>query len=252
MSTIEPHPYLRQSVSLNDLDHILKRRDIVSSSEISFDRSWTPADPLTPAYPPPTRIQAPPGLPSFGSRQATLLRLPQQRSSRASLRLRNWLNSHDESTDHAVASGSASLMASPPLSSPYSPSLVPQTPPNEPTDTRDLLRRTLAAIGMSRMLDPDPLDRATFSPPPHMSTLPQALSSSTSRTGLPPWVYMTNIPGPLARADDGTYMRGTFGPRGSSHGVEQDRSTCFRWLGSPSGWQHIQRHRRRFRRHWLN
>jgi hypothetical protein len=30
---------------------------------------------------------------------------------------------------------------------------------------------------------------------------------------------MANDPGPLARADDGTYIRGAFGPRFSGHGV---------------------------------
>ncbi|KAJ9613893.1 hypothetical protein H2200_002029 [Cladophialophora chaetospira] len=224
MSVIESQTYRRYSLSLNDLDHILSKQPSTrphsphpSSSDLSFDSSWIPAQPLVPVQPPPVRVKTPPGLPSFGSKQATQLRLQQQSSSRTGSRIRSWLSSHDESDERTAVIGSTGAMTSTqtsPITSP--PSLHPSVP-NGTTDSRELLRRTLAAIGMSRMLDPDPVDRTSSSPLQNVAEV-QA-SSSNSKLNLPPWVYMSNISGPLARADDGTYMRGSFGPRSSGHGI---------------------------------
>jgi len=225
--------YRRQSFSLNDLGLLLKHniRNLstanYSSSEGSFDSNWHPAYPHEPAYPPPARIKTPEGFPSFGTREAQLLRLEGGRSSRASLRFRSWRYSRDDSIEQPLSAASPSSIPSPPgsdaTSQPTSPptSTQPQPAsqisPNELPGSRELFRRTLAAIGMSRMMDPDPIDRAS-SANPRISSAAQA-SSSKSPLSLPPWVFMTNIPGPLARADDGTYMRGAFGPRASGHGV---------------------------------
>jgi hypothetical protein len=215
MSILESQLYRRISLSLNDLDNIIRRRrKNVSSSEVSFDSRWTPADPLYPALPPPARVKTPPGLPSFGTREAQLLRLAEQPSSPMSMRLRNWLHSRDESAEHPYASLSG---GTPPFSPSYSPPRTPRTPPAGSSDTRDLFRRTLAAMGMARMLDSDPNDPAF--PPRRVQSPPQTLSARSSMTSIPPWIYKASIPGPLARADDGTFMRGAFGPRGSGHGV---------------------------------
>lgn len=191
MSAIDTQTYRRLSLSLNDLDHILKKRGIIrlesqqSSSEASFDSSWCPAHPLEPIHPPPARINTPPGLPPFGSRQATLLRLEQRPSSKRSLRLRNLLHSVEENNEHALASGSVSPTSSLASSPFYSPPLSPQNPPNGPSDRRDLLGRTLAAIGMSRMLEPDPVDCAASS---ILQNSPLQASTSISKINLPPGV----------------------------------------------------------------
>ncbi|KIW63464.1 hypothetical protein PV04_10300 [Phialophora macrospora] len=218
----ESKPYRRLSRSLNDLDLVVKRRNIVghsshyrSCSEFSFDSSWFPARPHEPARPPPVRIPTPPGLPPFGSWEATLLRLEQRLLGRTSLTLRRWIHSHDESYEQDVASATANLMAAHEVSPVYSPPF----PPQRPHDRRDLFRRTLAAIGMSRVFEPDTVHgRASSLSLPQISPQEQALSSGFQIV-LPPWVYIANDPGPLARADDGTYIRGAFGPRFSGHGV---------------------------------
>lgn len=220
-----PNSSWRQSRSLNDL---CCKEDInglhpthPSSSQGSFDSNWYPARPLEPTLSPPARIKTPPGLPSFGTHEATLLRLERHRSSRTSSRLRSWGFQSEDSTEQAFFAASPDAASSPPRSPVYSPPLTPQLTPQHPpeSDSRqpepgDILRRTLAAIGMSRVLDPDPIQHAT-------SSCPAGTSSSlpNSKLHLPPWIYMATSPGPLGRADDGSFMRGTFGPRFSGQGI---------------------------------
>ncbi|ETI26823.1 hypothetical protein G647_10269 [Cladophialophora carrionii CBS 160.54] len=224
MSIHDPKTSRRLSRSLNDLDLIIRKNDMPGVdthyhiySESSLDSNWIPARPLGPAHPPPVRKPTPPGLPPFGSWEATLLRLERRLLSRTSLTLRQWLHSHDESCEQDVTSGNAQSTAPDRVSPVYSTQSLPQRPHEVQPEQRDLLRRTLAAIGMSRVLDPDTVERALLTIP-HTSALEQAPSSAI-KIVLPPWVYMANVPGPLARADDGTYVRGAFGPRFSGHGI---------------------------------
>ncbi|EXJ54267.1 hypothetical protein A1O7_09605 [Cladophialophora yegresii CBS 114405] len=216
-----PTTYHRLSRSLNDLDLIMKKNDIAGLgahyhiySTSSFDSNWIPARPLEPPNPPPVRIPTPSGLPPFGSWEATLLRLERRLWSRTSLTLRQWLRSHDESCEQDVTPMNAQVDRISPVCSPQS---QPQRPHDGHPDPRDLLRRTLVAIGMSRVLDPNTIERASLSNP-HTSPHEQA-PSSVSKIVLPPWVYMANRPGPLARAHDGTFVRGSFGLRFSGHGI---------------------------------
>jgi hypothetical protein len=225
MSVLQSYLYPRLAASLNDLDHERPKDKCGSithqqhpSSVISFDSNWHPAEPHEPANPPPMRMKTPPGFPAFGSRQATLLRLEQRPLSGMSSRLRNFLHSQPEYFEHALESGSGSSFSSYQEPHFHSPPLSPEAQAG-PSDSRDLLRRTLVAVGMSRILDPDPIDRANGSTSQFFPPLSHLQSPSPRRMSLPPWVYMSTVPGPLARADDGSFVRGTFGPRSSGHGV---------------------------------
>ncbi|KAI1613060.1 hypothetical protein EDD37DRAFT_331663 [Exophiala viscosa] len=188
------HGYRRRSLSLNDLDCILalstrkSRSPQSSSSDDALEQSArVPSFPNKPVEPPPYRIPTPPGLPPFGSQQATEYRL--RPLNHRSLWNRLWHDSHDES-DEQRAPSPRSIGSSSPI-----------PPSQSASPSGEIFKRTLAMIGMSRVV----------SPPPS--------SAGPSRAPLPPGVYTSNIPGPLARADDGTYMRGRFGPRTSGHGI---------------------------------
>jgi hypothetical protein len=90
-------------------------------------------------------------------------------------------------------------------------------------DSRDLLHRTLAAIGMSRLGDPDPVIRAqSFKPRLALTPSPSPsanLKQKQKALNLPPGVYITTIPGALTRASDGTFVRGIWGQRTSGQGI---------------------------------
>ncbi|KIW25880.1 uncharacterized protein PV07_09016 [Cladophialophora immunda] len=191
--------YRRRSFSVNDLDCVLRQDTILcnstnsTSSEESIHRAgWCPSFPIKPPVSPPARVSTPPGLPPFGTEQATFLRLVQQRpTGRPSFWNRIWRRTSDGSDEQAPTS----------LNSEGSPRMSAQNPSSGPSNSVELFERTLAAIGMATIVEPP---RAT---------------SSGSRASLPRGVYKTNIPGPLARADDGTLVRGRFGPRASGHGI---------------------------------
>ncbi|EXJ82242.1 hypothetical protein A1O3_06055 [Capronia epimyces CBS 606.96] len=182
---------------MNDLDRICQpvasnanpRRSSSSSNDI--DRSnWCPALPNKPVQSPPYRVPTPPGLPSFGTEEANDYRLPGQHSPGRSLWNRLWRHSQDGSDEQ------------PPISPRLlgSPLLGPQNPQMGPPS--EVLKRTLAMLGMARVVSP---------PPP---------SLKHGRVPLPPGVVTANNgTGALAQADDGTYIRGRFGPRASGHGV---------------------------------
>ncbi|KIW94997.1 uncharacterized protein Z519_04977 [Cladophialophora bantiana CBS 173.52] len=191
--------YRHRSVSVNDLDSVL-RQDVIlrnstnsTGSEESLHRGdWRPSFPIEPPKSPPVRVSTPPGLPPFGTEQATLLRLVQrQPTNRLSFWGRIWRRTFDGSDEQATASPNSEGS---PRASALNQSIGP-------SNSVDLFERTLAAIGMSAIVE---TPRAT---------------STNPRASLPRGVYRANIPGPLARADDGTLVRGRFGPRASGHGI---------------------------------
>lgn len=189
--------YRQRSRSLNDLARIRERNaDEVSHSHSSSSCDaldappWCRSFPLRPTCSPPHRVATPPGLPSFGTQEATEYRLTEQPpTNRLSLWHRIWRHSHDESDDQII--GGPSLVTSP--------TIGPQNQSMSPSS--EIFKRTLAMMGMSRMVSPP---------------LP---ASSNPRVGLPPGVYTAATSGSLAQADDGTFVRGRFGPRTSGHGV---------------------------------
>ena len=191
--------YHRRSFSLNDLDCSLNSTrskptspHSSSSSDEALNRvSLCPQFPTKPPESPPYRAPTPPGLPSFGTQEATEYRLTQQQSNRTSFWNRIWRHSHDESDDNAS------------VNSPHigSPMLGPQ---NHPTNSPgEFFKQTLATVGMCRVI----------SPPPSSSAHP--------RVSLPPGIHISATPGALARAEDSTFVRGRFGPRASGHGIGQ-------------------------------
>ena len=169
-------PRHHRSLSLNDLDCsspvcLLTEHDHESSSSsghILDGICQCPARPLQPLYPPPHRVTTPPGIPSFGTREAMDLRLGLRQSDSSSLLgLRR---------RHAI----------PRSFSPDSPTESLRSPP------MDMLKRMLG------------FNRPVSSPPG---------SSIVERVPMPRHVQA------LARADDGTWVRGAFGSRASGHGV---------------------------------
>lgn len=190
--------YKDRSFSVNDLDSMLNHTVTApadphssSISDGAIDCTQLPQYPLQPLQTPPYRAPTPPGLPSFGSREAQTFRLtpPQPRSFWS----RIWRQSTEVNSDHTQATTS---LASPPAASPpLSPEIAP-TPPSS-----ELFKRTLAMIGMSRVV-------AT---PPSVSPNPRA--------PLPPGIHVSATPGSLTQAEDGTLMRGRFYSRASGHGV---------------------------------
>ncbi|KAK5207020.1 hypothetical protein LTR41_007087 [Exophiala xenobiotica] len=188
------HLYRRRSLSMPDLGCISEpsgTKEQSPHSSSSNDALEVPAAyptyPNKPINPPPYRVPTPPGLPSFGTEEATEYRLRQEPPLRR-IWNRIWQHSHEESDEPQTASPQS-------LSSQSLASNQPSSPPGE------VFRRTLAMIGMARVVSPPPA------------------SSAGPRAPLPSGVYTMNTPGVLARADDGTYMRGRFGPRASGHGV---------------------------------
>ncbi|KIX97427.1 uncharacterized protein Z520_06879 [Fonsecaea multimorphosa CBS 102226] len=192
--------YRRRSFSVNDLGCVL-RQDIIqrnstnsTSSEESIHRGgWCPSFPIKPPVSPPARVSTPPGLPQFGTEQAMFLRLVQQQpTNRLSFWNRFWRRSSDSNDEQAVGSPNYE----------GSPRIAAQRPSSGgPSNSVELFERTLAAIGMATVVE-----------------LPSA-ALSNSRASLPRGVYKANIPGALARANDGTLVRGRFGPRASGHDI---------------------------------
>ncbi len=186
-----------RSYSTNDLDSRrlaiatkgLSPRSTSSTGDALDSASWCPTLPNRPQRSPPRRVSTPPGLPSFGTVEATEYRLVLPQYPTRALWSRIWSRSHDSEE----RSPSPHMLPSP--------LLAPQTRPSSPPV--ELLKRTLARIGMSTVVNPAPEP------------------STSPRVSLPAGVYTCNEPGALARADDGTLIRGRFAVRASGHGVGQ-------------------------------
>ncbi|KEF54951.1 uncharacterized protein A1O9_08603 [Exophiala aquamarina CBS 119918] len=191
--------YQNRSFSVNDLDHMLRDTVTVSAdpqssstSDGAIDRTQLPQYPVQPPRTPPYRAPTPPGLPSFGSQEAQAFRLtpPPPRSfwSRIWRQQSNEVNSDQTQATTPVASPAAASL-------PLSPQIAP-TP-----SSMELFKRTLAMIGMSRVV-----------------TAPSNIPANP-RAFLPPGIYISATPGSLTQAEDGTFMRGRFYSRASGHGV---------------------------------
>jgi hypothetical protein len=190
--------YQNRSFSANDLDAMLKHTVSMSADPRSsstyggtIDCAQLPQYPHQPNQTPPHRVPTPPGLPSFGSREAQTFRLTPTRPR--SFWSRIWRRSTEVDDDQTRATIS---LASPPVSPPpLSPQMAPTTPSSE------LFKRTLAMIGMSRVV-----------------SFPSA-ASAAPRVSLPPGIHVSTTPGVLTQAEDGTFMRGRFYSRASGHGI---------------------------------
>lgn len=137
-----------------------------SSSDASYNLIYpavSPISPKEPIYPPPTRTPTPPGLPSFGSREAM----------RYSISLDSRTPAHSPSHDSRPRWSCRSS----------------QSPSD--TNSNDARTLTCCGIGLRRLLGLSSFRRDS-------DELPQ---------------------GAVARASDGTIIRGRFGARHSGHGV---------------------------------
>jgi hypothetical protein len=189
--------YQRRSFSLNDLDCLKPpkaQHSFVHDSSSSSGDALRPAC-LCEAYPvhptegPPVRIPTPPGLPTFGTREAMEYRMPTaERTSWTTL----WRTSR-------IAPEAARPSTVPPGATATEANAVPPT-------LTDGLRRLL---GITRVVSPIPEE-------PRRAAMPHY----------------------LARADDGTFVRGRFGTRHSAHGSHRgqlDNHPFNREIGSTSG-----------------
>jgi hypothetical protein len=168
-----------RSFSLNDLDCLKLPKPnfyLHNSSSSSGDafRAACPCEkyPIQPKEPPPVRVPTPPGLPTFGTREALEFRMPPPER-------RAWVAPWRTSrvvSDAAGPSGNQPGAAN-----------ANEATENNPSVLSDGLKRIL---GISRVVSPIPEEPARMSLPPY-----------------------------LARADDGTVVRGRFGARHSAHGI---------------------------------
>ena len=165
-----------RSFSLNDLDCLKLREDRNALVQESSSSSWdalhaaSPCEsyPVQPPQQPPVRIPTPPGLPTFGTREAMEYRMP------APERL-SWMPRWRTSR---VGSEVPRSSTNPPVTDAVG---------AHPLTVADGLKRLL---GISRIVSPIP--------------------EGPRRAAMP--LY-------LARADDGTFVRGRFGTRHSAHGI---------------------------------
>lgn len=183
--------------SLNDLDchsssaplfHRSRQHGTSSSSDILARAALSPRYPLLPCGSPEVRCPTPPGLPSFGTREAETLRLmPLTHFERFTRFLQQKLAQRGaiEQQDQALR---------PPQQANTWANRIPSDEPAE------MLRRALG------------------------TTMPVAIPVRPvriTRSRLPKGVIRSACPGVLAQADDRTYIRGRFGVRASAHGVGQ-------------------------------
>lgn len=188
----------RRSFSLNDLDCLQPRKAqhlfIQDSSSSSGDavRAACLCDvyPVHPTERPPIRVPTPPGLPTFGTKEAMNYRMPAAERT-------SWLPPWQTSRITSGVPG--------PAVAPLGGSAAETTSTTSPTLT-DSLKRLL---GITRIVSPIPEE-------PRRAALPQY----------------------LARADDGTFVRGRFGARHSAHGSHRgqlDAHPFHRNTENPSG-----------------
>ena len=181
-----------RSLSLNDVDlspktdkccpSLLSRHLNSSSSSSSqfLNRIFPfPALPLQPTYNPPHRVPTPPGIPSFGTREALALRLDRPRSETSSVFSRPRIPAE-------------SLYSGSPPARKSNEHPQPQTQRSSPMD---MFQRIMG------------LNRPVPAPP-------QTSSTDAERVAPLP----ANVQA-FARAADGTYVRGAFGSRMSGHGI---------------------------------
>ncbi|KIW14230.1 hypothetical protein PV08_07012 [Exophiala spinifera] len=188
--------------------NILGERGGFSASSESAAGPSTPYSsyPRMPMQSPPGSIETPPGLPSFGTREATTWRLRQGPLIRQilyhfvpysdpSLDDRNY--DEDPMPRHPALDGTGAI----PLRNRN------RQDQSGPSST-EAVTRTLAVEGLSRLL----------------STAPEQVD--LPRASMPFRLYTSNVPGSLALADDGTHIRGEFGSRTSGHGVGRRQLEC--------------------------
>lgn len=197
-----PKPCHRRSFSLNDLDCLLKFRSSrrthdksssqsSTSSASSFkcsllfkDLCFCPASPVRPAHPPPVRVKTPPGLPSFGTKEAARY-VNSSRHSRP--------RSNTPPVSRVSIPDNKSWLTSSPL--PTSSLPISSTPTN-------VNSRVARLLNLLAFVTPEPLSLSHYSAP----------SSSSPPTIAP-------LPPEALRAADGTSVRGRFSSRRSGHGV---------------------------------
>jgi hypothetical protein len=192
----------RRSFSAPDLDYFEDRpRCQCSSSSSSGALQHIPVNPAGPAQPrvePPRRAPTPPGLPSFGTKEAQELRLhPEPAIKRKARELVHWLRGErEESTE--VASDAI----------PGSPTSVASSGGQAGNVPMDMLQRLFGS------------PRIAGTSEQSVTSDPRAsVSRSACVVGLPRGVSIATSPGALATAPDGTFVRGKFGTRMSAHGV---------------------------------
>lgn len=165
-----------KSFSLNDIDCLKPPRARFHFHDSSSSSEDTPRAvclsekyPIQPMQPPPARVPTPPGLPTFGTREALEYRMPPPER-------RPWVPSWRRSRSGP-------------------------DPPGNPTGAADA-------------------DETTGSNPSVLSDgLQRILGISRVVNSIPEEPMRMPLPLYLARANDGTYVRGRFGTRHSAHGI---------------------------------
>jgi hypothetical protein len=208
----------QRSLSCNDLDCSWQHQQAedpptsgpksCTSSEILHTLAEQPSYPTVPIQAPAQRSPTPPGLPTFGTREAQFIRLIPDRGRRRPRLFSSWRVPNHEIDSEALPTVTSTARAEVPLES--------QGP------SPGLLQRLLAATGMARVVtapENDPAGRC-------IAPLPRSVVT-TAETSI------------LAIADDGTAVRGRFGNRVSGHGIGQ-RNLNDHPLGRRSGFQDIE------------
>ncbi|RMD44110.1 hypothetical protein DV735_g1013, partial [Chaetothyriales sp. CBS 134920] len=188
------HPRREQrSMSLNDLDYggnpdsHTRESTFNSCTSTSWealqDAQLGPSYPAKPVNPPVQRMATPPGLPSFGSREAQVIRLIPDRGRRRRRLFSPWLGQNSDESDERGPRPVVAEM-------------------QECSSSETVLRRLLGASGMSRVVN-----------------IPPGGQNGQARARLPRGVVATSEFRALTIADDGTPVRGRFGHRHSGHGI---------------------------------
>ena len=167
-----------------------------SSSQALKDISTNPAGPALPIAEPIQRRPTPEGLPSFGSKEAQELRLfPETAFMRRARAIAHWFRGDRETSDGALSERSPTITVAERLSS----------------------ASLGSAHGLERSVPMDMLQRLLGAP--RVVETSEQLDHPAPRVGLPRGVVVSDSPGVLATAPDGTFVRGKFGARMSAHGV---------------------------------
>lgn len=181
-----------KSLSAPNVDHVASSfpRHCSSTSSLNSqvlqDIPLNPAAPARPILPPPERRPTPDSIPSFGTKDAQALRLQPDTAFRRTTRaLFSWLRGTPESSEGPLPDGTPNM-------SPVAPGSPEQRSSGVPLD---MMQRI---FGVSRADNPQ---QASLRP-----TLPRGITIADSS-------------GPLAVAEDGTFVRGKFGGRMSAHSI---------------------------------